>query len=119
MAGESQMTELTMGAMTYDVRVAGPEDGALVLLLHGFPETSFSWRDVMPTLAEAGYRVVAPDQRGYSPRARPTDVDEYRMENLAGDAVGFADALGVERFHLVGHDWGGAVAWRVAGSRPE
>ena len=107
--------ELAVGDLVFDARADGPDDGALVLLLHGFPQTSFSWRHQLPTLAAAGYRAVAPDQRGYSARARPADVEEYRSDRLVGDVLGFADAFGVERFHLVGHDWGGAVAWQVAG----
>jgi pimeloyl-ACP methyl ester carboxylesterase len=90
-----------------------------VLLLHGFPQTSASWRDQVTALASAGYRAVAPDQRGYSPRARPTEVAAYAIPELVGDVIGFADALGAERFHLVGHDWGGAVAWHVAGRHPD
>lgn len=91
----------------------------MVLLLHGFPQTSLSWRDQITALASAGYRAVAPDQRGYSPGARPPEVDDYALPELVGDVVGMADALGTERFHLVGHDWGGAVAWHVAGRHPE
>ena len=107
------------GPMVFDALVAGPVDGPAVILLHGFPETLASWRHQIPALAAAGYRVVAPDQRGYSPGARPTEVDGYRTDRLVADVVGMADALGMDRFHLVGHDWGGAVAWQVAGRHPE
>ena len=93
----------------------GPGDGELVLLLHGFPETSYEWRKQMPVLAAAGYRAVAPDQRGYAAGARPENVDAYTIDEWLADAVGFADALGVDRFHLVGHDWGGPSRWYVAG----
>jgi pimeloyl-ACP methyl ester carboxylesterase len=113
------MTEIAVGPLTFDALADGPEDGDLVLLLHGFPQTSASWRDQITALAAAGYRAVAPDQRGYSPRARPTDLAAYALPELVGDVVGFADALGAERFHLVGHDWGGAVAWHVAGRHPD
>jgi pimeloyl-ACP methyl ester carboxylesterase len=111
--------ESTVGDLVFEARAVGPADGELVLLLHGFPQTSLSWRHQLGALAAAGYRAVAPDQRGYSPGARPADVGEYRVERLVGDVLGFADALDVERFHLVGHDWGGAVAWQVAGRHPE
>lgn len=97
--------------LTFDVSSWGPEDGELAVLLHGFPEDASSWRDVAPALAAAGYRVVAPDQRGYSPEARPQRRRDYAMPKLVGDVVALADHLGVSRFHLVGHDWGGAVAW--------
>ena len=107
--------ELEVGEYTFSARADGPADGELVLLLHGFPETSYEWRKQLPVLAAAGYRAVAPDQRGYASGARPENVDAYRIGELASDAVGFADALGVDRFHLVGHDWGGAVAWFVGG----
>ena len=107
--------ELEVGDYTFSARADGPADGELVLLLHGFPETSYEWRKQLPVLAAAGYRAVAPDQRGYASGARPENVDAYKIGELASDAVGFADALGVDRFHLVGHDWGGAVAWFVGG----
>ena len=86
-----------------------------MLFLHGFPQTSRAWEPQIEALADAGYRAVAFDQRGYSPRARPTEVDAYRSPELTADVIGVADALGMDRFHLVGHDWGGAVAWQVAG----
>lgn len=105
---------VTVGEMTFDVRFAGPDDGPPVMLLHGFPETSLSWSAVVPLLADAGLRVVAPDQRGYSPGARPGDVADYATDVLADDAIGIADALGIGSFHLVGHDWGAAVAWVAA-----
>ena len=85
------------------------------MLLHGFPQSSYEWRAQLRALGAAGYRAIAPDQRGYSPRARPIGVDHYRAEHLVGDVISVADALGVDRFHLVGHDWGAAVAWHVAG----
>jgi pimeloyl-ACP methyl ester carboxylesterase len=90
-----------------------------VLLLHGFPQTSYEWMAQLKALARAGYRAVAPDQRGYSPGARPADVASYNVIALVGDTLGMATALGYERFHLVGHDWGGGVAWGVAGVAPE
>ena len=114
-----ERVELAVGDLVFEARADGPAHGELVLLLHGFPQTSLSWRHQLGALAAAGYRAVAPDQRGYSPGARPTDVGDYRVERLVGDVLGFADALGVERFHLVGHDWGGAVAWQVVGRHPE
>lgn len=107
--------QLDIAGLTFDARAAGPDDGEPVVLLHGFPQTSRSWRLQIPALAAAGYRVLAPDQRGYSPGARPTDVDAYGYRHLMADVLGFADALGADRFHLVGHDWGAALAWQVAG----
>lgn len=114
MAFESSIP-IPVGDLTFDVHTLGPEGGDAVILLHGFPETSLSWNQVAPRLAEAGLRVIAFDQRGYSPGARPADVSSYGTDLLAGDVIGVADALDVERFHLVGHDWGSAVAWVVAG----
>jgi pimeloyl-ACP methyl ester carboxylesterase len=114
-----ERTQITVGSFVFDALVDGPHGGEPVFLLHGFPQTSWSWRAQISALAGAGYRAVAPDQRGYSPAARPSSVDDYRIELLVGDVLGLADALGVDRFHLVGHDWGGAVAWNVAGRHPD
>jgi pimeloyl-ACP methyl ester carboxylesterase len=107
--------EITVGPLTFDGWVAGPEAGERVLLLHGFPQTSRAWLPQVEALGTAGYRAVAFDQRGYSPRARPAEVDAYGSPQLIADVIGVADALAMDRFHLVGHDWGGAVAWQVGG----
>jgi pimeloyl-ACP methyl ester carboxylesterase len=97
---------------------AGPSSGDLVLLLHGFPQSRYSWRAELPALAAAGFRACAPDQRGYSLGARPEGVDAYRTEHLVADVLALADALGGGRFHLVGHDWGGHLAWTTAALHP-
>lgn len=95
--------------------VAGPEDGTPVILLHGFPEFWYSWRFQIPALAEAGYRVIAPDQRGYnlSDKQGP-----YNASTLVRDIVHLQEALGFSSSHIVGHDWGGAIAWSFAAARP-
>jgi len=90
-----------------------------VILLHGFPASRRSWDQVAPRLTAAGYRVLAPDQRGYSPGARPRGRRSYAMHHLVDDIMALADSVGVERFHLVGHDWGGGVAWAAAAGHPE
>lgn len=105
------MDEFSRDGLTFDVLDNGPRDGEAVVLLHGFPETSRSFDEVVPELNAAGYRTLAPDQRGYSPRARPADRSAYRSSELVADVAALADAAGLQRFHLVGHDWGGAVAW--------
>jgi pimeloyl-ACP methyl ester carboxylesterase len=113
----------TRSGLTFTTDVAGPSNGPLVLLLHGFPESRYSWRAALPELARAGYHAVAPDQRGYSPGARPdpADLSNYAFDKLVQDAIDIADAAGAasKRFHLVGHDWGGQVAWGVANAHPE
>lgn len=113
------VTKVTANGFTFDVRTAGPETGEVVLLLHGFPETSYEWRYQMQALADAGYRAIAPDQRGYSSGARPADTSDYSLLKLIGDALALTTALGVERFHVVGHDWGAAVAWGAALVAPD
>lgn len=90
-----------------------------VIMLHGFPETSACWSAVGDRLAARGFTSYAPDQRGYSPGARPSEISDYRLGHLVGDVVGLCDALGVKRVHLAGHDWGAIVAWAVAAAHPE
>lgn len=114
-----EVLKIAAGPYVFDARAAGPTSGEVVLLLHGFPQTSSCWRQQIEALGEAGYRAVAPDQRGYSPRAAPREVAAYRSSELVGDVLAIADRLEGERFHLVGHDWGGAIAWQVAGRHPE
>jgi pimeloyl-ACP methyl ester carboxylesterase len=99
--------------------VAGPEDGPLALLLHGFPECWYSWRHQIPVLVEAGYRIVAPDQRGYNLSDKPRGVLNYQIDQLTGDVGALIRALGREQAVLVAHDWGGVVAWRFAIDYPE
>jgi pimeloyl-ACP methyl ester carboxylesterase len=108
--------EIKTRGLTFRALEAG-SGGEPVLLLHGFPETSLMWTDLMTTLADAGYQCLAPDQRGYSPGARPTEIDAYRYEELAADALAFGRELG-ERFHLVGHDWGAIVGWLTLATDP-
>jgi pimeloyl-ACP methyl ester carboxylesterase len=114
MAGIEQI-EVPVGDMVFMARAAGPADGELVVLLHGFPQTSYEWRHQLAALGQAGYRAVAPDQRGYSPGARPQGVEHYATPRLEADVLAIADWLGGHRFHLVAHDWGAIVAWQVAG----
>ena len=114
-----QLRQIVVQNLTFDIRSAGPVDGVLVLLLHGFPETAIMWEHQLHALASAGFRAVAPNQRGYSPGARPLDVAEYHMCKLCEDVLQMADALGASQFHLVGHDWGGAVAWQIAARSPD
>lgn len=111
--------ELRVRGLVFQALAAGPPSGELVLLLHGFPQTSAGWTATMEALAASGYRAVALDQRGYSPGARPDSVRAYRMPQLVADAMAVADRLGAARVHLVGHDWGGVVAWNLAGRHPE
>ena len=98
---------------------AGPEAGPPVLLLHGFPEFWWGWRRQIPALAAAGFRVVAPDQRGYNLSAKPRGLSAYGLDRLAEDVVALLDVLGAERAPVVGHDWGAAVAWWAAIRFPE
>lgn len=111
--------ELRVNGLRLHAVAAGPPDGPLVLLLHGFPEFWYGWRKQLGPLAEAGFRVVAPDQRGYNLSDKPPGVQAYRLDLLAGDVLGLVEALGREQAALVGHDWGAAVAWWVALQHPE
>ncbi|GAA3211219.1 alpha/beta fold hydrolase [Dactylosporangium siamense] len=105
--------------LTFDVHPGGPADGPAVLLLHGFPQDSREWDGITDGLHAAGLRTFALDQRGYSPGARPAGKDRYRMAECVADAVAVLDALAVDAAHIVGHDWGAAVAWQLAGRHPD
>ena len=93
---------------------AGPNDGPAVVLLHGFPEFWYGWRKQIAPLAEAGLRVIVPDQRGYNQSSKPPHVRDYRLQELTADVIAIADQIGRENILLVGHDWGAAVAWNTA-----
>jgi pimeloyl-ACP methyl ester carboxylesterase len=112
-----RITSVQRDGLTFDVFDEGPLDGEVVVLLHGFPERSTSWRYVAPLLHERGYRTIAMDQRGYSPGARPKRRRDYRIGHLMDDAVALIEVAG-GRVHLVGHDWGAVVAWAIATQRP-
>ncbi len=121
MDANSELTHayVNVNETTLHIVQAGPEDGPLLILLHGFPEFWYGWRAQIPHFAAAGYRVWVPDQRGYNLSAKPRGLDAYRIDELAADVVGLIDAAGQERAYLVGHDWGAAVAWWTAVSYPE
>ena len=109
---EFRRVKLTTG-VTLNVALAGPLDAPPVILLHGFPESHRTWRGVAPMLQDR-FRLIMPDQRGFAGSDRPQGVDAYRGNLIVADVFALADALGVERFALVGHDWGGAIAWAAA-----
>ena len=119
MCGVTETMRVPVGDLTFDVHVGGPEDGRPVLLLHGFPQHAGMWDDVAERLHAAGLRTYAPDQRGYSPDARPDDSAAYRMPELVADVIGLLDALELSTVDLVGHDWGAVVAWQVTGRHPD
>src|SRR5215470_117660 len=121
-AHEDQLAGVThrvvdVGGLSMHIAEAGT--GPLVLLLHGFPESWYSWRHQLTALAAAGYHAVAPDQRGYGRTGGPDDAASYTMLHLAGDVIGLMDALGAEQAVLAGHDWGAPVAWNTALLRPD
>ena len=112
------MEQFTRAGLVFDVSDSGAGDD-VVVLLHGWPQDRHAWSEVTPLLVEAGLRVVAFDQRGYSPGAQPGGRASYRVAELVGDVVALVEALGQRRVHLVGHDWGGSVAWAFAERHPE
>jgi len=113
------MQQFSRDQLTFDVTDTGPADGPVVVLLHGFPENRSSWLAVTPLLVDAGFRVLAPDQRGYSPGARPLRRRSYVMPELVADVLALVDASGAAKVHVVGHDWGGGVAWAFAHAHPD
>ncbi|MDT4893956.1 MAG: hypothetical protein QOE97_2991, partial [Pseudonocardiales bacterium] len=113
------MERFSRAGLTFDVHDSGPRDGPVVVLLHGFPQFNDSWDAVAARLTAAGLRCVAPNQRGYSPGARPEGRRAYRMSELVEDIDALIDATGAGRVHLVAHDWGAAAAWQYAAAHPE
>jgi pimeloyl-ACP methyl ester carboxylesterase len=113
------MEQFRRGELVFDVLDAGPADGPVVVLLHGFPQLNTSWNAVVSRLTAQGYRCLAPNQRGYSPGARPTRRRDYRVSELVEDVRALIDASGAQRVHLVGHDWGATVAWGAAAELPD
>ncbi|MEI2731697.1 MAG: alpha/beta fold hydrolase [Dermatophilaceae bacterium] len=113
------MDRYTRAGLEFLVRDDGPRGGTPVVLLHGFPQDASCWQQVTPLLGAAGLRTLAPDQRGYSPGARPRGRAAYAVAELVGDVVALLDAAGLAQAHVVGHDWGGGVAWMLATYRPE
>ena len=113
------MDSFRRDGLTFDVRDAGPRDGEPVVLLHGFPQDSAAWDRVAPGLHQAGLRTLAPDQRGCSPMARPRGRGRYRLRETTADVLALLDAAGLESAHVVGHDWGGIVAWALGAWHPD
>ena len=116
---QSRFSYLKTNGVTLHAAEAGPEDGPLVILLHGFPEFWFCWHGQIGPLADAGFRVLAPDMRGYNLSDKPKGIEAYDLDELAKDVIGLADALGREKFFLVGHDWGAIVGWWTAQHYPD
>jgi pimeloyl-ACP methyl ester carboxylesterase len=117
---QTGLVRIAANGFEFRARVAGLSNaGPGVVMLHGFPETSAMWSPLIELLADQGYRVVAFDQRGYSPSARPRGVESYSIPQLVDDAFAVAKAAGLSQFHLIGHDWGAAVGWAAVMSRPE
>ncbi len=115
---QPQFSRIAINGITLHVAEAGPKDGPLLILLHGFPEFWYGWRHQIGPLADAGFHVIAPDQRGYNRSDKPKGVDAYRLDELAKDVIGLADHFGAERFFLAGHDWGSIVGWWTAQNFP-
>ena len=119
MDSKFERIQIETAEFVFDAVASGPEDGPLVFLLHGFPQSNFEWRHQLPLLEEMGYRAIAPNQRGYSPGARPKEIEAYRVPHLVGDVMAMADVLGHQTFHVIGHDWGAIVAWVAAIMNPD
>jgi pimeloyl-ACP methyl ester carboxylesterase len=111
--------ERTVGANGIELRVTEAGEGPAVVLCHGFPELAYSWRLQIPALAAAGYRVIAPDMRGFGGSSAPQEVEAYDVLSLCGDMIGLLDALGERDAVFVGHDWGGSVVWSLATIHPQ
>jgi len=111
---------VSANSLEFFARTAGMDNsGQGIILLHGFPESSMMWQPVMNQFADRNFRVIAFDQRGYSPTARPPNIEDYGIDHLVQDVLAVADAVGIDTFHIVGHDWGAAVAWKTAMDFPD
>jgi pimeloyl-ACP methyl ester carboxylesterase len=110
-----RFSRVTTNGVALHLAEAGPRDGPMVFLLHGFPEFWYGWRSQVPLLAERGFRIIAPDQRGYNLSDKPAGIRSYRLDELAADIIGLADHFGQKTFDIVGHDWGASVGWWLAG----
>ena len=110
---------ITTNNINLHVMTDGPENGTTVILLHGFPEFNYGWKNQIPALVEAGFRVIVPDQRGYNLSDKPRGIAAYDVDFLAKDIIGLLDHFGIQKAKLVGHDWGAIVAWTVAINHPE
>jgi epoxide hydrolase A/B len=119
MTTSTEVQHRTVNTNGIRMHIAEAGSGPVVILLHGFPESWYSWRHQLSALSQAGYHVVAPDQRGYGQTDRPDPIEAYSMFHLVGDVIGLLDALGEERAVVVGHDWGAPVAWHTALFRPD
>ncbi len=115
----SEITERDIQSNGLNMHIAEAGEGPLVVLCHGFPESWYSWRHQLRALSDAGYHVVAPDQRGYGGTDAPPNIDDYTIFHLVGDIVGLVNALGESQAVVVGHDWGSPVAWNCASLRPD
>jgi epoxide hydrolase 4 len=121
MADKSRLEEswFTNGDIRLHAVAAGPQDGPVVILLHGFPEFWYGWRKQIAPLAEAGFCVIAPDQRRYNTSSKPTGIPAYQVSQLTSDVIAIVDQLGKDRVHVVGHDWGAVIAWSMAMQYPD
>jgi len=119
MTYSARTVDIPVGTLTFEVTISGPRDGTPVMLLHGFPESAESWATVASHLHSAGFQTIIPNQRGYSPAARPNGIDNYRIDHLVDDVLGLLNALEINTIHLVGHDWGAVVGWFLAARHPD
>jgi len=115
----STKRQIKIDSLTFDCRVAGKKEDELVILLHGFPESAYMWLGLMKDISALGFYCIAPNQRGYSNGARPTGKKHYTLEKLAKDIIDIAKAIGKKKFHLIGHDWGAGVGWKVVHDHPD
>lgn len=100
--------------LTFDCRIDGKEEDELVIFLHGWPETSYMWKKLMSSISKKGFYCVAPNLRGYSKEACPKEIEQYSLDKLAEDVIGIFKSFGKQNFHLVGHDWGALIGWKLA-----